>query len=198
MGAYPYTLTEDEQRELLRIARASVKEFLYSGRLPPGAPHRITLTTPAGTFVTLHKGDELRGCIGTIHEDLPLYKSVQEMAVAASQRDPRFQAVSLEELTKLTFEVSVLGERRAIKDPEEIEIGVHGVCVTVGPRRGLLLPQVAKDHGWDAMTFLGKVCEKAELPVDGWRVKEAVVEVFSAQVFDEKKLPPLKSPFASK
>lgn len=198
MGGYPYTLNEDERRELLRIARASVKEYLLSGRLPPGAPHRVTLTTPAGTFVTLHKGNELRGCIGTIHEDTPLYKAIQEMAVAASQRDPRFQAVSLEELPKLTFEVSVLGERRQIKEPDEVQIGTHGVCVTVGPRRGLLLPQVAAQQGWDAVTFLGKACEKAELAPDGWRDKAALLEVFAAQVFDEKMLPPLKSPFATK
>jgi uncharacterized protein len=182
---YAFILQDDEKRELLRIARTSLKEYLLSGRVPPGAPHRKCMTEPAGCFVTLHRDHKLRGCIGKLDETAPLYKAIQEMAVAAASRDPRYQPVSVEELTLLTIEVAVLGPRRQIKGPDEVEIGTHGVCVSSGARRGLLLPHAAVENGWDAATFLGKACERAGLPVDTWRGPTATLEVFSAQVFDE-------------
>ena len=90
---YDHILTDDEKRELLRIARATIKEYLMSGRLPPGAPHRPSLVAPAAVFVSLHQveqeGETLRGCIGTTAEGAPIYRAVQEMAVAAATRDPR-------------------------------------------------------------------------------------------------------------
>ncbi|MFH0899385.1 MAG: AmmeMemoRadiSam system protein A [Pseudomonadota bacterium] len=182
---YDFVLADDEKHELLRIARATLKEFLTSGRTPPGAPHRKSLTAPAAVFVSLHAGDSLRGCIGTIAEDAPLYKAVQQMAVAAATRDPRFQPVSLKELSLLTVEVSVLGERCPLSSPEQIEIGKHGLILTAFGRRGLLLPQVAVEHGWSPLVFLEKTCEKAGLPEASWQDPNAVVEVFSAQVFSE-------------
>lgn len=194
---YAHVLTVDEQRELLRIARTTVKEFLVSGRTPPGAPHRESLTTPAGVFVSLHdRSDLLRGCIGTTLEAQPLYKTVQEMAVAAATRDPRYRAVRLDELATLTIEISVLGDRRPVASPEEIQIGVHGLQVIAhgGARaaRGLLLPKVAVDQGWDVETFLARTCEKADLDATFWRRALAgdggVVERFTAQVFDERTL----------
>ena len=190
--AYSYVLEEDEQRELLRIARTTVKEYLVSGRMPPGAPHKKSLIAPAAVFVTLHAGDTLRGCIGTTVESQPIYKAVQEMAVAAASRDPRFRAVRLDELNDLTFEVSVLSDRTPIQGPADIEIGKHGLQVTAGggdrPHRGLLLPRVAVEQGWDAETFLARTCEKAGLPAAWWRGNESSFERFSAQVFDEKTL----------
>jgi AmmeMemoRadiSam system protein A len=188
---YEHILTADEQKELLRIARTTLKEYLISGRIPPGAPHKTSLTTPAGVFVSLHEGEALRGCIGTTHESSPLYKAVQEMAVAAASRDPRYRAVKLDELPGLAIEVSVLGARRPMQSPADISIGTHGVQVTsAGSRtqRGLFLPKVAAEQGWDAETFLDHVCEKAGLPADYWRGEDAQVEVFTAQVFDEKTL----------
>lgn len=194
--SYDHILTVDEQKELLRIARTTVKEFLVSGRTPPGAPHRESLTTPAGVFVSLHdRHDVLRGCIGTVLEAQPLYKAVQEMAVAAATRDPRYRPVKLDELPKLTVEVSVLGERRVVTSPGEIQIGVHGLQVISQPpraARGLLLPKVAVDQGWDVETFLARTCDKADLESDWWKDALAgqggVVERFTAQVFDEKTL----------
>lgn len=187
---YTHLLNDDEKRELLRIARATLKEFLVSGRIPPGAPHRQSMLAPAGVFVSLHQGEKLRGCVGTIAETTPLYKSIQEMAIAAASRDPRFEPVTPEELSLLTIEVSVIGERKAIASPDEIEVGTHGVCVTLSGRRGLLLPQVAVEHGWDGLTFLQKTCEKAGIVADGWKEPDAIAEVFVAQVFDEKGFAP--------
>lgn len=193
--AYSYVLTDDEKRELLRIARATLKEFLVSGRIPPGAPHRASLTAPAGAFVTLTEGTKLRGCIGTAADTAPLYKAIQEMAIAAASRDPRFDPVGPEELKQMTIEVSVLGGRVRIAGPAEIEIGKHGLCVAAAGRRGLLLPKVAVEHGWDGATFLAKTCEKAGLAPGGWQQPDALIEVFDAQVFDETQLPPRSGMF---
>jgi AmmeMemoRadiSam system protein A len=185
---YEYTLTDEEKKELLRIARATLKEFLMSGRTPPGAPHRKSLTAPAPVFVSLHDRDELRGCVGTTQDTTPVYKAIQEMAIAAASRDPRFQPVRLEELGLLTIEVSVLGPRAKMDAIEQIEVGKHGLHITGGPHKGLLLPKVAVDHGWDAVTFLDKTCEKAGLPPGDWKKDRTLVEMFPAQVFDEKTL----------
>ncbi len=198
--AYDFVLTEDEQKELLRIARTTVKEYLLSGRTPPGAPHKKSLIAPAAVFVSLHDGNALRGCIGTTQETTPIYRAVQEKAIAAATGDPRFRAVKLEELPGLAFEVSVLGARSPMTSPADIVIGTHGLQVasTAGGRahRGLLLPKVAIEHGWDAETFLAHTCEKAGLPSDWWRGHEDSVELFTAQVFDERSLK--SGPFAPK
>jgi uncharacterized protein len=189
--AYDFVLGPDEKREILRIARATVSEFLCAGRIPPGRPHRRSLLANAGTFVTLRTGEELRGCIGTQTEDAPLYRTVQEMAVAAATRDPRFPPVRLDEIDSITIEVSVLGGRVVVRDPREIEIGQHGLAIACRGQRGLLLPQVASESGWSAEEFLSRVCGKAQLPADAWRAADATVERFTAQVFAETEYPPL-------
>jgi uncharacterized protein len=189
--AYDFVLGPDEKREILRIARATVSEFLCAGRIPPGRPHRRSLLANAGTFVTLRTGEELRGCIGTQTEDAPLYRTVQEMAVAAATRDPRFPPVRLDEIDAITIEVSVLGGRVVVRDPREIEIGLHGLSIACRGQRGLLLPQVASESGWSAEEFLSRVCGKAQLPADAWRAADATVERFTAQVFAETEYPPL-------
>jgi uncharacterized protein len=190
--SYDFVLGQDEQKELLRIARTTIKEHLLSGRMPPGAPHRKSLIAPAAVFVTLQHGDALRGCIGMTQETTPVFRAVQEMAVAAATRDPRFRPIKLEELATVTIEISVLGARGRITSPEDIVIGKHGLQVTsaTGSRshRGLLLPKVASEHGWDAETFLAHTCEKAGLPRAWWRDHLDAVETFEAQVFDEQTL----------
>jgi len=183
--AYAHRLDQGEKQELLRIARATLREFLATGQLPPGMPHKRTLLEPAGVFVSLHAGERLRGCIGTITASMPLYKAIQEMVTAAASRDPRFVPIGPDELSLLTIEVSVLGPRQPLVDPAELEIGTHGVCVSAGPRRGLLLPKVAVEEGWDGETFLRRTCEKAGLPADAWRAPETLVEIFRAQVFTD-------------
>ncbi|MCA9679073.1 MAG: AmmeMemoRadiSam system protein A [Kofleriaceae bacterium] len=188
--AYGHDLADDEKRELLRIARATLREYGFSGRIPPGKPHRESLLAPAAVFVSLHQGDELRGCIGMTEEDRPLYRAIQEMAVAAATRDPRFPAMQAEELDDMTIEISVLGPPRRIKGPDDLRIGVDGLRVELGDQRGLLLPQVAPEAGWDAATFLAKTCRKAGLAEDAWRDPDAVIWAFGAQVFSDVTHPP--------
>jgi len=177
-----------ERKELLRIARSTLREYLATGMIPPGSPHRESLSQPAGSFVTLKTlpDDHLRGCIGTFSADTPLHKCVQQMAVSAASRDPRFDAVAADELEHLTIEISVLSPRERVDDPETICVGKHGVCITHGMHHGVLLPQVPTEHGWDRTTFLGHLCLKAGLPTDAWRHADTLLEVFTAQVFGEQ------------
>jgi len=189
--SYSHPLTEDEKRELLRIARTAVREWAYTHRLPPGKPHKESLLLPAGVFVSLHRGKALRGCIGQTDAVSPIFRIVQEMAVAAATRDPRFGPVDDKEIDDITFEVSVLGPLEPISGPEDLVIGTHGVAIQVGERRGLLLPQVAPAQGWDAEELLVNVCRKAGLPDDAWQGDAATVQRFTAQVFSEEEFPPV-------
>ncbi len=177
-----------ERKELLRIARSTLREYLAMGMIPPGAPHRQSLKQLAGSFVTLKTKPEghLRGCIGTFSADTPLHKCVQQMAVSAASRDPRFSAVQEDELEQLAIEISVLSPRQRVDDPETIEVGKHGVCITHGMHHGVLLPQVPVEHGWNRETFLEHLCLKAGLPTDAWRHRDTVLEVFTADVFGEQ------------
>ena len=187
---YSHSLADDEKAELLRIARATLKEHLLTGRTPPGAPHRQCLRDPASVFVSLRVAGDLRGCIGNITEEKPLYLAVQDMVIAAASRDPRFRALGIDDLADLTIEISVLGNAAPVTGPGDIDIGTHGLVVTRGFRRGLLLPQVASGAGWDAETFLGRTCEKAGLEPDTWRSPDTEMQRFEAQVFDENAYPP--------
>lgn len=190
--SYDHVLNDDEKRELLRIARGTLREHFYTGRIPPGKPHRDSLTAHAGAFVTLHKDGALRGCIGTQEETKPLFRTVQEMARAAASRDPRFEPVEEDEIDELEIEISVLGDHRTITDPGEIAVGTHGLTIEHGDKRGLLLPQVASENGWTAEEFLEHLCTKAGLDKAAWRDGDAVLATFTAQVFSDKTHPAKK------
>ncbi len=188
---YAHRLADDEKRELLRIARATLREQLDTGRIPPGKPHRPSLLAPAAVFVTLHRDGALRGCIGLVEAITPLYRAVQEMAVAAATRDPRFPPLTEEELDSTEVEISVLSHARPVRGPDELTIGVDGLVVEALGRRGLLLPQVAPEAGWDAATLLARTCVKAGLPPDTWKRADARLTAFGAQVFSDHTHPPL-------
>jgi AmmeMemoRadiSam system protein A len=177
-------LDDNDKRELLRIARATLREYLTTGFMPPGAPHRESLLAPRGAFVTIHTGGELRGCIGRVDADTPLYLAVEQLAVAAATRDPRFDPLRAEELKDTRIEISVLSAVRSTK-PDEVEIGKHGVVVTRGVRRGLLLPQVAVEHHLDREKFLDETCGKAGLPPGAWKEPGTILQTFTAEVFRE-------------
>lgn len=189
---YAHTLADDEKRELLRIARATLREHGFSGRIPPGKPHRECLVAPAAVFVSLHQKEQLRGCIGSTEADRPLYRAVQEMAIAAASRDPRFPPLDPDELESTEIEISVLGGARTIKGPDDLVIGRDGVWIEGHGRRGLLLPQVAPEAGWDAATLLVRTCQKAGLPDDAWKDDGVTVHAFGAQVFSDTTHPPAK------
>lgn len=177
-------LTGAERTELLRIAR-----HIVAGQFQSSAGSTSTdmdgLQREGGAFVTLHKKGGLRGCIGNFFSDKPLYRTVAEMALSAAFKDPRFSPLREDELDGIDFEISVLSPLRQIDDVAEIEVGRHGIFITKGASRGVLLPQVASEHGWNRETFLAHTCMKAGLPSDEWR-HDAKIEVFSAQVFGEK------------
>jgi AmmeMemoRadiSam system protein A len=180
------SLTEHERRFLLNLARTTIASTVGG---PPSAHAGEQADEPtmnAGCFVSLHRAGHLRGCIGTFDTSAPVADRVREMAVAAATRDPRFQPVSREELPALDIEISVLTPPRRITDPSEITVGTHGVIVSRGYRKGVLLPQVATEYGWDRDTFLEHTCLKAGLPADAWEKSETVIEVFTAEVFGER------------
>ena len=152
--------------------------------MPPGAPHRKSLLEPRGAFVTIHTGGELRGCIGRVDADTPLYLAVEQLAVAAATRDPRFEPLRAEELPETRVELSVLS-KLASGTPEEIELGRHGIVITRGVRRGLLLPQVAVEHKLTREQFLVETCGKAGLPPGAWKEPGTVLQLFTAEVFRE-------------
>jgi AmmeMemoRadiSam system protein A len=141
------------------------------------------LLEKCGAFVTLHKSGSLRGCIGYAEPAKPLFRTVRQCALAAALHDPRFEPVVPDELPDLHIEISVLSPLQVIA-PEQIEVGRHGLIVSLGPRRGLLLPQVASGWKWDRIRFLEEACVKAGLPRDAWN-RGAKVEAFTAQVFAE-------------
>jgi AmmeMemoRadiSam system protein A len=177
-------LDERDQKELLRIARATLREHLITGYLPPGAPHRKSLLRPAGAFVSVYVNGELRGCMGRLEADKPLYLAVEELTVAAATRDPRFEPLRIEEVPETRIEISILSTLFA-GSLELIEIGKHGVVITRGPRRGLLLPQVAVKQGWSRERFLDEACAKAALGPGAWREEGTHIELFTAEVFGE-------------
>ena len=183
-------LEEPAQRELLALARRTLERYLASGQKPDYTPALEEIETPAAAFVTLRNGGELRGCIGHLASDRPLFRAVAECVISAAVDDRRFRPVTHDELGEIDIEISVLTPFRRVAGPEEIEIGRHGLLLSRSGRRGLLLPQVAVEHGWDRETFLGQTCRKAGLPTDAWRDSTTVIEVFGAQVFSDRKLGP--------
>jgi AmmeMemoRadiSam system protein A len=183
-GAY---LDASQRTGLLGIARRALGGYIGAGKIPPEEGVRGKLAAPGAAFVTLTKNGRLRGCIGYTEAVAPLFKVVQECAVAAATEDPRFPPVSPNELPSLRVEISVLTPLVPIL-PEEVEVGRHGLMVAQGRMRGLLLPQVPVDLGWDRETFLDQTCVKAGLPPSAWR-HGATLRAFTAEVFAEEKTP---------
>lgn len=144
---------------------------------------------PCGAFVTIHHRGHLRGCLGRVGTSAPLGDTIAHLAAAVSDSDPRFLPVSTGELEEIDIEISILTPEREIRAIAEIAIGHHGLIIEQGAHRGLLLPQVATEHGWDAQTFASHACLKAALPADAWR-RGARMLVFEAQVFGRTGLAP--------
>ncbi len=179
-------------KKLVKLARKSVEYAIATGRFPHEICSDKELLKPKGTFVTLHTFPDkgLRGCIGLPQASLPLWEAVNEMAVEAAIRDPRFSPVKSSELSKIIIEVSVLTKAEEIegspKDrPKKIKAGEDGLIVQRGNHSGLLLPQVATEQKWDAKTFLEQCCAKAGIMNTMWQSKDTEVFKFQAQIFSE-------------
>jgi AmmeMemoRadiSam system protein A len=179
-----FELTKHDRAALLQIAREAIGARLEQ-RPPCFPPAPPSGEVPCGAFVTLKVKDALRGCIGHITAREPLVETVKDAAVSSAFGDPRFPPVGLKEWPDVRIEISVLSPFERIADLSLIIVGVHGIMVKNGRRSGLLLPQVAMEHGWDRETFLGQTCRKAGLPTDAWKSPETCIEVFSATVFHE-------------
>jgi AmmeMemoRadiSam system protein A len=177
--------TETDRQRLLQEARAAMVSFVErrSVALADHASGDLH-TRCGGAFVSIHHRGDLRGCIGHIEADRSLLRVVRECAVAACSADPRFPPVIAEELAGLEIEVSLLGPFEPVASPDDVEIGRHGLLVEQNRQRGLLLPQVATEWGWDRETFLAQTCHKAGLPRDAWK-QGAKVWRFEAEVFGE-------------
>ena len=187
-------LDRSEQQTLLRLARRTLEVVVGRG----GRVREVELSdldlTPSlrenrGAFVTLttRATDDLRGCIGYIEGREPLYLAVMDNARNAALSDPRFPHVRPKEVPALHLEISALGPLEPCPDPSKIEIGVHGLVVECGERRGLLLPQVPVEWGWDRETFLRQTCKKAGVAENAWRSPDAQLYWFAAQVFGEER-----------
>ena len=180
-------LTSVEKEYLLRLARDEIIRMATKGQeksIPDFSP---IMSEKFGVFVTLQKSGELRGCIGYVEGVKPLQKAVREMAVSAAFEDPRFPSVQPEEIENLEIEISVLSPLHTIRNISEIEVGKHGLVIEKGFNKGLLLPQVAVEYGWDRKTFLRQTCYKAGLAENDWQKPGTVIRIFSAEIFSETK-----------
>lgn len=177
-------LTEDQQKTLLKLARQAITHFMEKGKPPAIKTDDETFKQKRGAFVTLKVKDQLRGCIGYPVPFKSLFETIVDVAISAATKDFRFCPIDQKELHETKIEISVLSPAEPIKDISEIEVGKHGIIISDGPHRGLLLPQVPVEWGWDRETFLSHGCMKAGLDEDVWK-KGARIEIFSAQVFSE-------------
>ncbi len=183
-----------EQHVLLDIARRAVADWVRTRERIDWAAFELTdtLQQNCGCFVTVRTEGRLRGCIGSIVHADPLAQSVRDNAISAASRDPRFDPIQPTELDTLSIEISALtqGDKpgtpfRRVRDIDEIQIGRDGVCVHIGERRGLLLPQVATERHWNRDQFLAATCLKAGAQETAWQHDDVVLFRFSAQVFGD-------------
>lgn len=178
-------LTKKERRDLLRIAREAIVTTVTNGKIPHVETSSKGLNGENGCFVTIKRQGQLRGCIGNFVSDQPLYRLVQEMALSAATRDPRFYPMKQQDLDDFELEISVLSPLQKISSVDEIQVGRHGIYIVKDSYRGVLLPQVATEYGWDRDAFLKHTCLKAGLSENAWQ-KECDIFIFSALVFGEE------------
>jgi AmmeMemoRadiSam system protein A len=204
--------SQDERALLLRLAHDSILSALNHGAPDDGPPDTSSgadegvrrsmskpgemkreisldpptahLSEPRGVFTSLYLRGALRGCVGYVLPVNSVYHAVAETARAAAFEDTRFYPVTLPEAQALEIELSILSPPQAIA-ADAIEIGRHGLLITMNGHRGLLLPQVSLEHNWDRITFLQQTCRKAGLPLDAWK-NGAKIEAFTAEVFGDK------------
>jgi AmmeMemoRadiSam system protein A len=188
-------LDSNERKLLLRVARQAIELAVEKGELDVVGMKHLPgrLGEPSGAFVTLRRGRNLRGCIGHLEASpASLALAVAWAAKSAALEDPRFEPVRADEVAELTIEISVLTPFEEIA-PEKVVPGTHGLVIQQGNRRGLLLPQVATEHGLSRERFLEETCAKAGLPRDAWRDSATRVFAFTAEVFSEEEYAEKKS-----
>lgn len=185
-------LAEEEGKKGLQLAREAIEQYLSDSmkmKQKNGLP--VSFEEERGVFVTLNKYGTLRGCVGYPYPVFKLKDAIIDAAISAAVNDPRFPAVTEEELTDITIELTVLTVPLVLKEqpkelPKHIEIGKHGLIVKKGLYQGLLLPQVATEHNWSSEEFLCESCWKAGLPQDAWLDEDTEVSIFEGQIFKEE------------
>ncbi|GAM07953.1 protein aq_1444 [Geobacter sp. OR-1] len=178
---------KDDRRQLLHIAREAITSFVSTGSVSTREAKSEKLQQCFGCFVTIKVDEKLRGCIGNFISDKPLCKLVPEMATAAATKDPRFYPMKKQDLDNFALEISVLSPLQKIAAIDEIHVGTHGIYMERNFHRGVLLPQVATEYGWDRDTFLQQTALKAGMGKDDWK-ENTDIYVFSAEVFNEDEL----------
>ncbi len=179
--------SEEDKKMLLKIARNTLESYIINKRFPDINTDNFSekLFEKYGVFVTLHKNGELRGCIGRFSAQGPVYETVRDMTISAATQDPRFLPVTKDEIKDIDIEISVLTPLKKITSPDEIELGKHGIYMSLNGMSGTFLPQVAKETGWDKEEFLGHCArDKAGIGWNGW--KKADLYTYEAIVFGEK------------
>ena len=179
-------LNQESRRILLALAKRALEGFIRQrpARFPELTDVPVDLTQPGAVFVTLRVNRELRGCIGSLERAQPLAYEVMSTAIASASEDPRFGPLTHEEFSGLTIEISVLSPLRRVQNSHAITPGEHGVMVVRGHRKGLLLPQVWKETGWEKTRFLSELCElKAGLPANAWKDPQTELYVFEVESF---------------
>ncbi len=180
-------LSKEQRKKLLDIARRSIETYLMNGKKMEIKENDPILSQELGAFVTLRQAGQLRGCIGNMVGNKPLYLTVRDMAVEAATGDPRFSSVELAELKNIEIEISVLSVLEKVDSADKIQLGKHGVIIKRGFNSGVFLPQVAEETGWTKEEFLSHLCaQKAGLPANAWKDKSTEIFIFTAEVFSEK------------
>lgn len=177
-------LSEAEQRLFLELARQALTQAVAGQKRTLSVPEESIFSEKRGVFVTLHVGGRLRGCIGVVEAYEPLREAIARCAASAALHDPRFSPVRPDELPGLQIEISLLSPPAPIR-PEEIKIDMHGLLISNGKHRGLLLPQVATEHKFGREQFLEETCEKAGLPRNAWQQPDTEILAFTCEVFSE-------------
>jgi len=183
-GSSEPTIDGHATRFLLALARETIQCRLNGEPLPSPEPDDQLLLEPRGAFVTLKIDGRLRGCIGHVIGVAPLWQAVRDNAIAAAFEDPRFEPMRADELLHTHIEISALTPLRRVEF-DDVIVGRDGVLLEKGMARGLLLPQVPVELGWDRETFLDHTCRKAGIEPGCWRHPDTVISTFSAQVFGE-------------
>ncbi len=180
-------LSEESKGILLLAARDSIQS-IFSEKKPPIIDYTYypdLLKEGYGVFVTIIINNQLRGCIGYITSNMPLFDTVCDSAVQAASNDPRFYPISEEELPYLNIEISILSPLMDITNYDQIKIGLHGLVLEDDYYRAILLPQVAVENNYDVDQFLTALCEKAGIEPYAWRTDNLNIKVFTASIFSE-------------
>jgi AmmeMemoRadiSam system protein A len=180
-----YTL--EEKKELLQLARKTIENYLTKGKKEYPWTDNPKFSEKRGVFVTLHKKGDLRGCIGYPLPIKPLIEAVVDNAISSASEDYRFNPVSVEELDDIDIEISVLTVPQKVKSYKDVVVGRDGIIISKTFMRGLLLPQVPVEQGWDLEQYISWGCRKAGLPADEWK-RSVEIETFQGIVFGEKEL----------